>query len=127
MIRRPPRSTRTDTLFPYPTLFRSRRAAARIHRARAAARTRLRRARCDVPQRRRQPPLRALDGAGARADRLRDDLDLRAGVLGRALFVAEGAALRPGDGAVLDAPGLPDLLRRAAAAGGPGRDGTSAW
>src|SRR3546814_5408900 len=29
MIRRPPRSTRTDTLFPYTTLFRSR------HRARA--------------------------------------------------------------------------------------------
>src|SRR3546814_4749610 len=28
MIRRPPRSTRTDTLFPYPTLFRSRRRAA---------------------------------------------------------------------------------------------------
>src|SRR3546814_13199688 len=27
MIRRPPRSTRTDTLFPYPTLFRSRFAA----------------------------------------------------------------------------------------------------
>src|SRR3546814_11354584 len=25
MIRRPPRSTRTDTLFPYPTLFRSER------------------------------------------------------------------------------------------------------
>src|SRR3546814_13466219 len=24
MIRRPPRATRTDTLFPYPTLFRSR-------------------------------------------------------------------------------------------------------
>src|SRR3546814_9507114 len=23
MVRRPPRSTRTDTLFPYPTLFRS--------------------------------------------------------------------------------------------------------
>src|SRR3546814_2427445 len=34
MIRRPPRSTRTDTLFPYTTLFRShaslRRAAARL-------------------------------------------------------------------------------------------------
>src|SRR3546814_1155039 len=29
MIRRPPRSTRTDTLFPYTTLFRSRRAAGR--------------------------------------------------------------------------------------------------
>src|SRR3546814_20970453 len=28
MIRRPPRSTRTDTLFPYTTLFRSPRAAA---------------------------------------------------------------------------------------------------
>src|SRR3546814_16938219 len=27
MIRRPPRSTRTDTLFPYTTLFRSRRTA----------------------------------------------------------------------------------------------------
>src|SRR3546814_2015846 len=28
MIRRPPRSTRTDTLFPYTTLFRSRRRGA---------------------------------------------------------------------------------------------------
>src|SRR3546814_12578998 len=28
MIRRPPRSTRTDTLFPYTTLFRSQRAVA---------------------------------------------------------------------------------------------------
>src|SRR3546814_7970542 len=33
MIRRPPRSTRTDTLFPYTTLFRSPRPA---HRRRAA-------------------------------------------------------------------------------------------
>src|SRR3546814_2960549 len=36
MIRRPPRSTRTDTLFPYTTLFRSvddRAAALRIHDA----------------------------------------------------------------------------------------------
>src|SRR3546814_14833631 len=29
MIRRPPRSTRTDTLFPYTTLFRSRRSPER--------------------------------------------------------------------------------------------------
>src|SRR3546814_2062164 len=38
MIRRPPRSTRTDTLFPYTTLFRSPRAG-RLRRAadRAAA------------------------------------------------------------------------------------------
>src|SRR3546814_4498298 len=36
MIRRPPRSTRTDTLFPYTTLFRS--VARRIHeRSRRAA------------------------------------------------------------------------------------------
>src|SRR3546814_2465998 len=33
MIRRPPRSTRTDTLFPYTTLFRS------VHRAHHARRT----------------------------------------------------------------------------------------
>src|SRR3546814_9158746 len=31
MIRRPPRSTRTDTLFPYTTLFRSHRSAVRAH------------------------------------------------------------------------------------------------
>src|SRR3546814_9550753 len=30
MIRRPPRSTRTDTLFPYTTLFRSRRTVGRL-------------------------------------------------------------------------------------------------
>src|SRR3546814_5712178 len=36
MIRRPPRSTRTDTLFPYTTLFRSAEAAVR---ARVAAKT----------------------------------------------------------------------------------------
>src|SRR3546814_11204770 len=30
MIRRPPRSTRTDTLFPYTTLFRSRRRGAAV-------------------------------------------------------------------------------------------------
>src|SRR3546814_13201378 len=32
MIRRPPRSTRTDTLFPYTTLFRSRRRLTGEHR-----------------------------------------------------------------------------------------------
>src|SRR3546814_1580873 len=31
MIRRPPRSTRTDTLFPYTTLFRSRQVLAVVH------------------------------------------------------------------------------------------------
>src|SRR3546814_4152546 len=38
MIRRPPRSTRTDTLFPYTTLFRSGRSAdVKADRARATA------------------------------------------------------------------------------------------
>src|SRR3546814_8171159 len=41
MIRRPPRSTRTDTLFPYTTLFRSRRPRAGHSRRRAAADTRM--------------------------------------------------------------------------------------
>src|SRR3546814_15386273 len=36
MIRRPPRSTRTDTLFPYTTLFRSHRVADGVEEAAAA-------------------------------------------------------------------------------------------
>src|SRR3546814_20635130 len=38
MIRRPPRSTRTDTLFPYTTLFRSRRLRLVLHRQRVEVR-----------------------------------------------------------------------------------------
>src|SRR3546814_8862062 len=38
MIRRPPRSTRTDTLFPYTTLFRSLRAISHLRRNRSASR-----------------------------------------------------------------------------------------
>src|SRR3546814_19784758 len=37
MIRRPPRSTRTDTLFPYTTLFRSVQKAEQIEQRRLAA------------------------------------------------------------------------------------------
>src|SRR3546814_6998636 len=37
MIRRPPRSTRTDTLFPYTTLFRAGSAVERFHLPHAAA------------------------------------------------------------------------------------------
>src|SRR3546814_16469931 len=40
MIRRPPRSTRTDTLFPYTTLFRSRAACASDGRVRLSRRSR---------------------------------------------------------------------------------------
>src|SRR3546814_12443435 len=53
MIRRPPRSTRTDTLFPYTTLFRSRQEPAPAHPL--AARGRLE-GRCRDPGVRAQPP-----------------------------------------------------------------------
>src|SRR3546814_19367208 len=43
MIRRPPRSTRTDTLFPYTTLFRSHVEAREAGHLRALGRRRLRR------------------------------------------------------------------------------------
>src|SRR3546814_19501625 len=54
MIRRPPRSTRTDTLFPYTTLFRSGRAA-------SAGSERVR-AQCDHDRRRHLARVAALDG-----------------------------------------------------------------
>src|SRR3546814_9221296 len=41
MIRRPPRSTRTDTLFPYTTLFRSRADRQTDHPGRVPARVRV--------------------------------------------------------------------------------------
>src|SRR3546814_6644473 len=50
MIRRPPRSTRTDTLFPYTTLFRSVHAAPQEYARRIAA----------------PPPLRRRDGQTCR-------------------------------------------------------------
>src|SRR3546814_15350464 len=65
MIRRPPRSTRTDTLFPYTTLFRSDRRGgdgAGLRLARRAGEAGLRRRRADALCR--QP-----GGPGAAADR----------------------------------------------------------
>src|SRR3546814_4001362 len=47
MIRRPPRSTRTDTLFPYTTLFRSRPPGTRPARRGSDGRTAVRRAGAD--------------------------------------------------------------------------------
>src|SRR3546814_3302450 len=60
MIRRPPRSTRTDTLFPYTTLFRS----ARLPRVRSA---------CPLPRRQR-PVCRALPARDDTAWRCRAKL-----------------------------------------------------
>src|SRR3546814_1786796 len=55
MLRRPPRSTRTDTLFPYTTLFRSdchgrRRMRRAFHRPRPPSRPSARRARRAAPR-----------------------------------------------------------------------------
>src|SRR3546814_5881703 len=60
MIRRPPRSTRTDTLFPYTTLFRSDQVATTLFRRRAypgkhVAFDRLRRGEPDDVERRHPP------------------------------------------------------------------------
>src|SRR3546814_20556426 len=73
MIRRPPRSTRTDTLFPYTTLFRSlwRRLGAQIARAamgdhRPAAGGRKSRHATRLPDRRLRPRRRARQGGGTR-------------------------------------------------------------
>src|SRR3546814_10328296 len=67
MIRRPPRSTRTDTLFPYTTLFRSRQTGStrierqgRVHAAAGQS------APSEAPGRLRdEPPLRPADRPGA--------------------------------------------------------------
>src|SRR3546814_2947295 len=69
MIRRPPRSTRTDTLFPYTTLFRSlraivpRRAPARDHDLGGVLRRR----------QRRQPQQLRFVGAGVRSRQCRSE------------------------------------------------------
>src|SRR3546814_18297436 len=89
MIRRPPRSTRTDTLFPYTTLFRSPGAAARpLHPL-------------PLRGRRRRP------GAGrARAPR-------RHAGRSRGTVRSERAAGAAGMNAMIDAPALPlDRLGR---------------
>src|SRR3546814_10690367 len=69
MIRRPPRSTRTDTLFPYTTLFRSHQRR-RAHRRAVGDRD---------ADRRSDPHLLSLDGEGlgeAQDDRIGDARDL---------------------------------------------------
>src|SRR3546814_1397307 len=66
MIRRPPRSTRTDTLFPYTTLFRSHRRAlpSRVRDSRTASSARRGRFRSALPARpRRADRQRSPEGA----------------------------------------------------------------
>src|SRR3546814_15568977 len=64
MIRRPPRSTRTDTLFPYTTLVRSARPAHRVAQRRAGAGERAPR-RPRAAALRRAPGDRGMIGGGA--------------------------------------------------------------
>src|SRR3546814_19390661 len=80
MIRRPPRSTRTDTLFPYPTLFRSRSARAAVldRDPLAAARSDPPRPAVERRRLRRRPLSRERHAHGAQARR--DHLPLGAGV-----------------------------------------------
>src|SRR3546814_11828822 len=119
MIRRPPRSTRTDTLFPYTTLFRSRAGAALfpVRRLRDRARRR-RRISTPADQRAELRPLQNLRYQGPDAEHrlghagrrrraqlpehvsLRDDLRrLLAGRQRRAMF-SRGAAVESGPAAV---------------------------
>src|SRR3546814_11342752 len=69
MIRRPPRSTRTDTLFPYTTLFRSARGGDRVPERRRAAHRDRHRPLPGAGTRRRSAGGRALRRAGAAGGR----------------------------------------------------------
>src|SRR3546814_4241448 len=79
MIRRPPRSTRTDTLFPYTTLFRSELGMARAEIGRVGERRRMPRGL--------QPPLHSVMAVGAEFLRRRRHRP-RALMLGMALDAA---------------------------------------
>src|SRR3546814_9415099 len=71
MIRRPPRSTRTDTLFPYTTLFRSKcPMASRCGRSASPARANRRAANISspAPRRAKSPPRRRPRAARARSE-----------------------------------------------------------
>src|SRR3546814_21191759 len=82
MIRRPPRSTRTDTLFPYTTLFRSPATGRRQRSQSPAAGSRARLSLADALRRVR----RLLDGVLLRDSRPhRGDGGCRLGALGAAL------------------------------------------
>src|SRR3546814_3335775 len=102
MIRRPPRSTRTDTLFPYTTLFRSRPRRARARTPAAGAGRGRQRPRCartaaallqdhPLPADRRAGQAGARVAAhGHRAGRQGDRMKLRHGLYPRFLLLAAG-------------------------------------
>src|SRR3546814_15048245 len=108
MIRRPPRSTRTDTLFPYTTLFRSAKIAqvkAEIERVETASagqdEARIADAEAEAADAR-----ATAEAARAETERLRDQLkQTQLGVtlvLPDIVFETGRAALKPGPGHRLD-------------------------
>src|SRR3546814_10641907 len=114
MIRRPPRSTRTDTLFPYTTLFRSTRAEGR--RVRADRRGR----RCRRLSRRRGGRRQGREGPspnGAQTGRQRAEAGEGTGPRGRTL----GPRCLPVRHRM--APPFASRQRGAAGGGGRGREG----
>src|SRR3546814_20781831 len=98
MIRRPPRSTRTDTLFPYTTLFRSQGstpkvvAIARIGR-RAGSIDSIERGHADVPRRRQRQIARTRsDHADTRRDIILSRPNLRPTAFLNEAQIREGSA-----------------------------------
>src|SRR3546814_17967661 len=104
MIRRPPRSTRADTLVPYTTLFRSSHSGSRAgtlacHRANAARRARVPLRAVHGCVRCRLPELRT-GGVGYQRGFLRRLLARCRGTGGRPVFMGRAAAGRGADPAL---------------------------
>src|SRR3546814_3694358 len=78
MLRRPPRSTRTDTLFPYTTLFRSGRTWAHLMDRRKDLRTHVQKVRPGLLD---QPALRKVEERGSQVDLARAKRHFRIGQL----------------------------------------------
>src|SRR3546814_15734305 len=116
MIRRPPRSTRTDTLFPYTTLFRSSR---RAGRRRVAGRcVRCRHDRVRAGRRSGDPVLPAQAGGAAGCTRIANHAgrsDMSHEVLRYSAFTADGKGGNPA-GVILDARGMDDAAMQRVAA-----------
>src|SRR3546814_16022147 len=102
MIRRPPRSTRTDTLFPYTTLFRSDGLASVSADAWAAATGDDKAARAAIKKWRQMPKLDSLS-----PEELNDLVDYAISAPG----VVLGRALRRHDPTILDAGRFAALVR----------------
>src|SRR3546814_14210576 len=126
MIRRPPRSTRTDTLFPYTTLFRSAdpSAARRPHRLRYPAAVAAAAATGDVVERvHHRPAVHGLAAAGLRCRVLPARTGRRAAYAGGGACVEHGlpglVAGGQGHGRARGRPGTgcPGAGRRAAVLG----------